>query len=111
MRTNGSNIPGDLPFLVRTTRNGDLPFLVRTTRNGDLPDDIREMDPDSEVSREPTRPVAPHVLHAPWVIQYERPGVYPAIMRDIPRGEDGTHSTPEGIRTGGRSFAEVFLSK
>lgn len=99
MRTNGSTIPDDLPFLVGTTRTGDLP------------DDIGEMDPDSVVAPDPTRPFAPHVLHAQWMVQYERPGVYPAIMRDIPRGEDGTHSTPEGIRTGGRSFAEVFLSK
>jgi len=111
VRTNGSTIPDDLPFFVDTTRTGDLPFFVDTTRTGDLPDDISEMAPASVVSSDPARPLAPHVLHAQWMVPCERPGVYPAIMRDIPGGEDVPHSTPEGIRARGRSFAEVSRSK
>ena len=89
---------------------GDLPFLVATPRTGDFPDDITDLDPDSIPSPDPSRPFIVHVVHEQWMVQFERPRIYPTINRDIPKGADGIHDTPEGIRIKGRNFAEVLLS-
>lgn len=87
----------------------DLPFLVATPRVEGFPDDITGLDPDSIPSPDPTRPFFVHVVHQQWMVQFERPGIYVTINRDIPKGADGIHDTPDGIRTKGRNFAETFL--
>ncbi len=89
----------------------DLPFIHGTVRSGDFPDDISGIDPDSILSPSAGRPFAVHVTLEQWMVQYERPGIYPTIMRDIPIGEDGTHATPEGIRLEGRNFAETYANE
>lgn len=90
--------------------SSDLPFFVATPRAGDFPDDLTDFDPDSVPSPDPTRPFILHVVHQQWMVQFERPGIYPTINRDIPKGADGIHDTPDGIRAKGRNFAETFLS-
>ena len=94
-------IPDDLLFLLANLRG----------KNGvnDLPDDLTDFDPSSIPSPDPTRPFFMYIIHQQWMVQFERPGIYPVIERDIPVGEDGVHHSPEGIRTVGRSFAEVYL--
>ncbi len=92
-------IPDELPFLWGTSRGtGDA-----------FPDDLTDFDPDSIPSPDPSRPFILHVIHQQWMVQFERPGLYPAILRNIPKGADGIHDTPEGILTVGRKFAEVYL--
>ncbi len=45
------------------------------------------------------------------MVQFERPGIYVTSNRDIPKGADGIHDTPDGIRTKGRNFADTFLKE
>jgi hypothetical protein len=90
---------------------GDLTFLVATARVDGFPDDITDLDPDSIPSPDPTRPFIVHVVHQQWMVQFERPGIYVTINRDILKGADGIHDTPDGIRTKGRNFAETFLAE
>lgn len=45
------------------------------------------------------------------MVQYDRPGIYPTIQRDIPVSADGTHATPEGIRLEGRNYAETYANE
>ncbi|WP_279250598.1 hypothetical protein [Candidatus Marimicrobium litorale] len=52
-----------------------------------------------------------HVIHQQWMVQFERPAIYPVIERNIPLGEDGSHQSPEGIRMVGRAFAEMYLTE
>ena len=92
-----------------------LPFLLASTR-GDadadtFPDDLSVFDPDSIPSPDPSRPFILHVIHQQWMVQFERPFIYPTIERDIPLGADGIHQAPEGIRMVGRKFAEVYLTE
>jgi hypothetical protein len=93
-------IPNDLPFLLATSRG---------TSDNAFPDDITDFDPDSVPSPDPSRPFVLHVIYQQWMVQFERPGIYPVIERDIPIGADGIHQTPEGIRMVGRGLAEVYL--
>ena len=93
-------IPNDLPFLLATSRG---------TSDNAFPDDITDFDPDSVPSPDPSRPFILHVIYQQWMVQFERPGIYPVIERDIPIGADGIHQTPEGIRMVGRGLAEVYL--
>ena len=103
--------------IVDTTRSAgvigdDLPFLLATgrgTSDNAFPDDITDFDPDSVPSPDPSRPFVLHVIYQQWMVQFERPGIYPVIERDIPIGADGIHQTPEGIRMVGRGLAEVYL--
>jgi hypothetical protein len=103
--------------IVDTTRSAgvigdDLPFLLATgrgTSDNAFPDDITDFDPDSVPSPDPSRPFILHVIYQQWMVQFERPGIYPVIERDIPIGADGIHQTPEGIRMVGRGLAEVYL--
>ena len=90
----------------------DLPFLLATgrgTSDNAFPDDITDFDPDSVPSPDPSRPFILHVIYQQWMVQFERPAIYPVIERDIPIGADGIHQTPEGIRRVGRGLAEVYL--
>jgi len=93
-------IPNDLPFLLATSRG---------TSDNAFPDDITDFDPDSVPSPDPSRPFILHVMYQQWMVQFERPAIYPVIERDIPIGADGIHQTPEGIRRVGRGLAEVYL--
>jgi hypothetical protein len=93
-------IPNDLPFLLATSRG--------TSDNG-FPDDLTGFDPDSVPSPDPSRAYILYVIYQQWMVQFERPGIYPVIERDIPIGADGIHQTPEGIRMVGRGLAEVYL--
>lgn len=94
-------IPDDFPFLVASPRgDGDV-----------FPDDITDFDPDSIPSPDPSRPFILHVIHQQWMVQFERPDIYPVIERDIPIGADGIHQTPEGIRMVGRGFAETYANE
>ncbi len=103
--------------IVDTTRSAgvigdDLPFLLATgrgTSDNAFPDDITDFDPDSVPSPDPSRPFILHVIYQQWMVQFERPAIYPVIERDIPIGADGIHQTPEGIRRVGRGLAEVYL--
>ncbi|CAH0990682.1 hypothetical protein SIN8267_00776 [Sinobacterium norvegicum] len=101
-RNNGIT-PNTLPFLVGTTRG--------TADIDAFPDDITDLDPDSVSPPDPSRPFLLHVIHQQWMVQFERPFIYPVIDRDIPKGADETHHTPEGIRMVGRKFAEVYLTQ
>jgi len=95
-------IPEELAFLLGTTRG--------TADAESFPDDITDFDPDS-VPAPGSRPFMMHVIHQQWMVQFERPAIYPVIERDIPVGADGTHQSPEGIRMVGRKFAEVYLKQ
>jgi len=95
-------IPDELPFLVGTTRG--------TADAESFPDDITDFDPDS-VPAPGSRPFMMHLIHQQWMVQFERPAIYPVIDRDIPVGADETHHSPEGIRMVGRKFAEVYLKE
>lgn len=95
-------IPDDLPFLLGNTRGTADPEA--------FPDDITDFDPDS-VPPQGSRPFMLHVIHQQWMVQFERPAIYPVIERNIPLGEDGTHQSPEGIRMVGRAFAEMYLTE
>ena len=104
--------------LVDTTRSAgvipdDLPFLLANNRGtadvDSFPDDLSDFDPDSLPSPDPSRPFILNVLYQQWLVQFERTDIYPVIERNIPKGADGVHQTPEGIRTVGRGFAEVYL--
>ncbi len=88
----------------------DLTFVHASPRVGEFPDDLTGFDPDSVPSPEPSRPYAVHVVVEQWNVHFERPGINVTIMRDIPVGEDGVHSTPDGIRTEGRNFAETYAN-
>ena len=85
----------------------DLPFIHATIRREGLPDDFGGIDPDSIPPQNPFLPFEVHLTLSQWMVQFERPGIYPSINRDLPG--DGIHSYPDGIRLNGRNLAATYI--
>jgi len=44
-------------------------------------------------------------------VQYDRPGIYPVIHRDLPLKDDGIHWNSDGIRLAGQNFAVAYTNE
>ncbi len=89
----------------------DMPFLHGTYRQDPFPDNFDGFDPDAIEVPVSGRPFAAHLTLSQWTVQYDRPGVYPVIQRQLPVLADGIHWTPDGIRMAGQNFAVAYANE
>ena len=90
----------------------DLPFLHGTYRFDPFPDDFSALDPDDYIGMAPGgRDFFFHMLVSQWTVQYDRPGIYPVIHRDLPLKDDGIHWNSDGIRLAGQNFAVAYTNE